>query len=168
MIPVTTAIAQFQTIGGTGESSFDDVRAVGGWPNELAIDSVTPIKNITVRAGFIIDKLLITYSNNEQGDHGGDGGIAYNIDLTSKILVGVSGRAGYHPYYKKDYLIQVSFIVFDPAKETTTVYGPYGDGDPQTKGAGTAFYVPQPLAFAGHTYVNGQTGVAGLCMIRKA
>lgn len=43
--------------------------------------------------------------------------------LDTQILVGVSGRAGFHPYYNRDYLIKVSFIVFDTNTQTTTVYG---------------------------------------------
>jgi len=170
MIPFTTAITQFQTIGGVGDpdSSFDDAAEVGGWPNSLAIDPLRPIKKITVRSGFIVDNISITYSNDDQVSHGGTGGgSSGSIDISTKILVGLSGRAGYHPFYKRDYLIQVSFIVFDPVTETTTVYGPYGDKDPNNKGAGEAFYVSQPLAFAGHTWISGQTGIAGLCMFRK-
>lgn len=44
-------------------------------------------------------------------------------DAETEVLVGVFGRAGWHEYYKREMVVDLGFVVFDAAQETTRIVG---------------------------------------------
>lgn len=46
-----------------------------------------------------------------------------DMTAATEVLVGVFGRAGWHEYYKREMVVDIGFVVFDAAQETTRVVG---------------------------------------------
>jgi len=172
MIPDSTALLQYKIVGGSAQQAFDDAKdpGVANWPVQFMLSGTAPITKIVVASGYIVDNLHITYKlatgASVDRSHGGTGGSKHStVTLNpNEVLVGVSGRAGIHPYYNQDYLIEVSFVIFNTSTEQTRVEGPFGNDQKVT--TGTIFYMPRPAAFAGYVRTTGQTGIAGLSAYR--
>ncbi len=41
----------------------------------------------------------------------------------NEVLVGVFGRAGHHDFYKREMVVDIGFVIFDAAEETTRIVG---------------------------------------------
>nr|BAL02996.1 lectin [Hygrophorus russula] len=162
-------LAQTAIVGGPSVP-FDDAREVASWPAKLEIAQDFPITGITVRHGWIINNLTIIYrtvnGNSATVSHGGDsGGIVDKVALNeNEIITSVQGRAGQHRSYNRPYLCSISFTILDTKTLVTRTTNIFGNGDGTNQG--DPFQVAQPYAFAGATYTDGQTGVAGLSFFK--
>ncbi|KIK69399.1 hypothetical protein GYMLUDRAFT_1002724 [Collybiopsis luxurians FD-317 M1] len=157
MLQIKPVLVQTSIYGGNDGTSFNDAQTVQNWPTFIPdgpnINFSHPIKQIEVRAGWIIDALNITYSLTDSKTvtvkHGGQTGGSSNIIKLgdNEIIAATYGWAGYYDYYKKSFLIQISFNIFDTKKCTMRTEGPFGAGNGVAQG--TVFQVSDPLAFAG-------------------
>ncbi|KAJ8496060.1 hypothetical protein ONZ51_g1320 [Trametes cubensis] len=85
-------------------------------------------------------------------------------------LVGVSGRTGFHPWYRGNVILWLAFVIYDTAKGTTRVVNPVrpldtpGQGEAEAALAqGAQFYVSDVLALGGfHTQGDGYGSLPGL------
>ncbi|KAI0635434.1 hypothetical protein C8Q77DRAFT_1156721 [Trametes polyzona] len=116
------------------------------------LDLHHPIKRITVSHGWVVDGISVTYQLVGGGvstfDHGSQFPHASVIDFdANEVLVGVFGRAGPQAYYKRDLVNNIGFVIYDTAKASTRIVGPFGNGNNSNEGK--AFYVSDVIAFGG-------------------
>ncbi|OJT05926.1 hypothetical protein TRAPUB_3216 [Trametes pubescens] len=137
------------------------------------LDVAHPIQRIAVSHGWIVrpaplrsaaqdtnqlalthqvDGIAVTYQL-ERGEattigHGSQFANASIVELNAnEVLVGVFGRAGHHDFYKREMVVDIGFVIFDAAEETTRIVGPFGNGDASNHGK--PFYCSDALAFGG-------------------
>ncbi|TFK49324.1 hypothetical protein OE88DRAFT_1662825 [Heliocybe sulcata] len=166
---VIMATVQTKLVGGADGVSFNDGGAIGGWPTTQNISSTHPIQQIDVFAGWTIDGITITYEK-ENGDtakvvHGTPGARSTIKFGKTESLLGIVGRAGYHSYYKRSMVTQITFIIVDTSSSAVRIEGPFGNGDRSNQGE--VFKVSQPIAFAGYAKEGSDPlGLSGLSFIK--
>ncbi|GJJ07936.1 hypothetical protein Clacol_002143 [Clathrus columnatus] len=154
--------------GGSEGTYFNDLITLG-WPGISPLDVKHPITVIEVRHGWVVDALNITYKlkdgTTKQIKHGAEsGGNSTVIQLSEdEVLADISGKAGYHSYYKKALVCQLSLVIFNEKTSTFRTVGPLGNGDNTNQGA--VFHDAGTLAFAGYETSGAQTGISGLSFI---
>ncbi|EIW53318.1 uncharacterized protein TRAVEDRAFT_23706 [Trametes versicolor FP-101664 SS1] len=135
------------------------------------LDVAHPIQKIIVSHGWIVDGIAVTYQL-ANGDattigHGSQFANASVVELNAtEVLVGVFGRAGWHEYYKREMVVDLGFVVFDAAQETTRIVGPFGNGDESNHGK--PFYCSDVLAFGGFAVNTNHLGLSGLFFFKDA
>lgn len=97
------------TFGGSGGVSFHDSQVLSPSAN------YGPIRQLSIRAGSVVDGIAVGYANGVRFSHGtSTGGIAYDILLDpDEIIIAVQGRAGAS-------LDQIAFVT------NKRTLGPYG------------------------------------------
>jgi len=174
MLPVVTnqgPMVQTLLAGGTEGNEFNDLDKVSKWPSQNIINTVAPILKIEIAHGWVVDSLDITYNLTggiapQTVRHGSPIPPRSTVTIgESEVIVGVSGKAGLHPYYKRSLLNQISFIILNSTTGAIRTAGPFGNGD--QGGYGTTFHASGPVAFAGYETNESQIGMSGLSIIRS-
>lgn len=113
-------IQMMPNAGGSGGSSFN-----------FSVSS--QITSISIRSGWYVDALNVSYANGQTYSYGGNGGSEHKINLgRDEFLTGIKGRAG-------KYIDNISFIT------NKRTYGPYGGNG----GAPYSFSAPEGYVIDG-------------------
>ncbi|GJJ07922.1 hypothetical protein Clacol_002128 [Clathrus columnatus] len=164
-----SAFVQTLVVGGNKDTPFNDLEALG-WPATSPLDINHPITTIEVLYGYVVDALNITYQladgTTKLIKHGAQsGGDTAVVHLgADEVLVDVYGKTGYHFYYDKFLVCQISFVILNTKTAAVRVFGPIGNGD--NANIGDLFHNAGTLAFAGfadNTAIEG--GISGLSFI---
>ncbi|KAM5536421.1 hypothetical protein V8D89_009857 [Ganoderma adspersum] len=127
------------------------------------LNTTHPIHQIDVSSGWIVDGLSITYQleggKTTAMQHGSafkppKGVVSFGAN---EVLAAVYGREGYMPYYKRNMVTAISFVVFDTNTEKSRTVGPFG-----TSGAGNEFWVSDVLALGSFAQKTATVGLSGL------
>ncbi|OBZ76759.1 hypothetical protein A0H81_03343 [Grifola frondosa] len=140
MLSVGTTTIQTSLIGGsTPGTAFNDAMAEN-WPAEMMIDLKHPIVEMRFRCGWIIDGFSRpTGSTDTTG---------MNVLLNDyENVVAVFGRAGRQSYYNRNMINSMGLVIFDSAKASMRIVGPFGNSNGSNNGE--PFYVTDPLLLRG-------------------
>ncbi|KAI0664517.1 hypothetical protein C8Q70DRAFT_1049986 [Cubamyces menziesii] len=151
---------------------------IDGPEGKPALDINHPIQKIVMHSRFAaVDGLSVTYQldtgENLTLNRGFQRPDLYANAIEfgeNERLVGVSGRTGFHPWYRGNVILWLAFVIYDTAKGTTRVVNPVrpldtpGQGEAEAALAqGAQFYVSDVLALGGfHTQGDGYGSLPGL------
>nr|BAE43874.1 lectin [Grifola frondosa] len=176
MLSVGTTTIQTSLIGGsTPGTAFNDAMAEN-WPAEMMIDLKHPIVEMRFRCGWIIDGFSVTYrlTNGQtrvkvhgSAPTGSTDTTGMNVLLNDyENVVAVFGRAGRQSYYNRNMINSMGLVIFDSAKASMRIVGPFGNGNSSNNGE--PFYVTDPIAFAGYsTDGPDNLGLCGISFIKN-
>ncbi|KAI0332699.1 hypothetical protein GY45DRAFT_1368931 [Cubamyces sp. BRFM 1775] len=150
-------------IGGQDGEMFQDIFIrdangmflVNGLETKPELNVEHPIRSITLYSRFVVDGISVTYQlangENMTLDHGlQDVQSMAVIDFNDQErLVGVFGSSGFHPWYRRNVILTIGFILFGAATATTRVVDPFKPEPASSSGEVTSFYASDVLAFGG-------------------
>ncbi|KAJ7917454.1 hypothetical protein B0H13DRAFT_1995275 [Mycena leptocephala] len=144
--------------GGDTGNAFNDLEKVVGGKANITINSLQPIKSITIAHGGAVDGIAITYNkttgsktdvyHGTNPDKKTDSALLVDkITLKSTdAIVAISGLCDANSFWGNR-IVSLSFTIYNSNDGTMTVYGPYGGS------SGTAFRVTANgyfVAFGGY------------------
>ncbi|KAJ7838156.1 hypothetical protein B0H13DRAFT_2103934 [Mycena leptocephala] len=133
--------------GGDTGNAFNDLEKVVGGKANITINSLQPIKSITIAHGGAVDGIAITYNKTTGSKTDVYHGTNPDKKTDSALLVDKITLKSTDAIVAISGIVSLSFTIYNSNDGTMTVYGPYGGS------SGTAFRVTANgyfVAFGGY------------------